>query len=77
MKRYILIASAFMLTATACNKELDILPQQSVAEESALSSDANVKKVLNGAYDAIASASLLGGDMQLFSELISYVFVSC
>ena len=71
MKRYILIASAFMLTTTACNKELDILPQQSVAEESALSSDANVKKVLNGAYDAIASASLLGGDMQLFSELFA------
>ena len=71
MKRYILIASAFMLAVTACNKELDILPQQSVAEESALSSDANVKKVLNGAYDAVASGSLLGGDMQLFSELLA------
>ena len=71
MKRYILIASAFMLVATACNKELDILPQQSVAEETALNSDANIKKVLNGAYDAIASGSLLGGDMQLFSELFA------
>lgn len=69
MKKYISVVLAMGIVFTSCNKKLDLLPQQSVAEEVALSSDANVKKVLNGAYDAISSSSLYGGDLFLYSEL--------
>ncbi len=69
MKKYIfLIFSAAFFTS--CDKKLDLLPRQSVAEEIALNSDVNVKKVLNGAYDALSSGSLYGGNVFLYSELL-------
>lgn len=72
MKKIIHIASVLAILAlTACDKELDIDPVQSVDEETALSNDQNIKRVLNGAYDALSSGSLLGGDMQLYSELLA------
>ena len=68
MKKYIIILSlAFFIS---CGKKLDLLPRQSVAEEIALNSDVNVKKVLNGAYDALSSANLYGGNVFLYSELL-------
>jgi hypothetical protein len=70
MKRTIIAISLITFFAASCDKKLDLLPQQSVAEEVALNSDANVKKVLNGAYDAISSGNLYGGNIQLYSELL-------
>ncbi len=72
MKKYIavLFASSFLFLA-GCDKQLDILPEQSVAESVVLVSDANVKKALNGAYDGLSSGSFLGGELQLFSELLA------
>lgn len=70
MKRYIIVTAFFSILIASCGKKLDLLPQQSVAEEVALNSDANVKKVLNGAYDAVSSFDLYGGDLLLFSELL-------
>ncbi|HJV18631.1 MAG TPA: RagB/SusD family nutrient uptake outer membrane protein [Sediminibacterium sp.] len=69
MKKYIPLFMFLAVTASSCDKKLDLLPQQSVAEEVALSSDANVKKILNGCYDALSSANLYGGHVLLFSEL--------
>ncbi|HQV61752.1 MAG TPA: RagB/SusD family nutrient uptake outer membrane protein [Chitinophagaceae bacterium] len=71
MKKYISIFMAMAVVASSCDKKLDLLPQQSVAEEVALSSDANVKKVLNGAYDAMSSGNLYGGNVLLYSELLA------
>src|SRR5687767_5781869 len=69
MKKYIfLLLSAAIFTS--CDKKLDLLPRQSVAEEVALNSDGNVKKVLNGAYDALSSGNLYGGNVFLYSELL-------
>lgn len=70
MKRIIISISLLSLFITGCDKKLDLLPRQSVAEEVALNSDANVKKVLNGAYDAISDGDLYGGNLLLFSELL-------
>ncbi|MBE2231457.1 MAG: RagB/SusD family nutrient uptake outer membrane protein [Chitinophagaceae bacterium] len=70
MKKYIPICIALGVLFSSCDKKLDLLPQQSVAEEVALSSDANVKKVLNGAYDALSDGDLYGGNIFLFSELL-------
>ena len=70
MKRTIIAITLLTFFIASCDKKLDLLPQQSVAEEVALNSDANVKKVLNGAYDAVSSGNLYGGNMQLYSELL-------
>jgi tetratricopeptide (TPR) repeat protein len=75
-KIYIL---TLVLGLAACNKELDVKPQQSLDQSLALSSDANIKKVLLGAYDGISGFSqslgtygfLWGGDILMFSELLA------
>lgn len=69
MKRKLFYISLIVFIA-GCDKKLDLLPRQSVAEEVALSSDGNVKKVLNGAYDAASDGDLWGGNLQLFAELL-------
>jgi tetratricopeptide (TPR) repeat protein len=72
MKKLIIIlitAGAFFVSS--CGKKLDIQPIQSISQEEALSNDQNIKKILNGAYDGLSNASLLGGDLQLFSELLA------
>jgi hypothetical protein len=71
MKLYIIGIIMLSALVTSCDKELDLEPSQSVSENVALSNDANVKKVLNGAYDAVSSGSLYGGNLQLFSELLA------
>jgi len=60
-----------MFLMSSCASKLDLLPQQDIAGEIALNSDTNIKRVLGGAYDAISSAYVLGGDMALFSELLA------
>jgi hypothetical protein len=55
----------------SCDKKLDILPEQNVEEGVVLSTDERVKKVLNGAYEALASTDLYGGNIQLYSELLA------
>ncbi len=71
MKNILPIAMLSLVGLVACNKELDILPQQSVDESTVLSTDQNVKRALNGAYDALSSSSVLGGDVQLYNELLA------
>lgn len=67
--------SILLITAstmfTACNKKLDLPNPQAIGNELALSSDANVKQVLIGAYDALSSGSLYGGDIQIFGDLMA------
>jgi len=70
MKKYILILFVSAIFFASCDKKLNLLPRQSVAEEIALTSDVNVKKVLNGAYDGLSSGSLYGGNLFLYSELL-------
>jgi len=53
-----------------CSKKLDITPAQDIEEGEVFTNDANIKAALNGAYDALSSGSLLGGDVQLYSELL-------
>jgi len=77
MKKIYIIT--FVLGLVACNGDLDIKPQQSLDQSVALSNDANVKKVLLGAYDGISGFSqalgsygfLWGGDILMFSELLA------
>ncbi len=54
----------------ACNKELELEPAQSISEELALSTDANVKSVLLSAYDGLALDGLFGGNTMRDAELM-------
>ncbi len=70
MKRFFITAVLFMFIIASCSKKLDINPTQSVDENIVFNSDKNIKSALTGAYDVVSGASLLGGDMQLYSELL-------
>lgn len=71
MKKYIL-SGTIALTAlfSSCDNELSLTPQQSIDQELALNTDANVKSVLLGAYSEIRNVSLYGGRLQLYSEML-------
>lgn len=60
-----------IFTLSSCADELDLLPQQDIAEGVALSTDSNVKKALVGAYDALSSEDLYGGNILLHAELLA------
>ena len=70
MKKIILIILIPALFFASCSKKLDIDPTQSVNEDVIYTSDANIKAALNGTYDVVSGASLTGGDLQLYSELL-------
>jgi len=71
MKKLIIYFSIIAVTlAVGCSKKLDVLPTQSIDEKDVFTSDAKVKAVLLGAYDGLSSGWLLGGDLQLYSELL-------
>ncbi len=73
MKRFsiILTLSAALFSLNACDKFLDLEPPQSISEELALTTDANVKNVLRGGYAAFRSNFLYGGGMLTLSELLA------
>ncbi len=66
----IFIFTISVLLLSACGKRLDVNPQQSVDENMVFTSDANIKSALKGAYDVVSGSSLVGGDLQLYSELL-------
>ncbi|WP_339867872.1 RagB/SusD family nutrient uptake outer membrane protein [uncultured Algoriphagus sp.] len=68
MKKYIIIG--LVLLFSGCADQLDLAPQQSVDQDLALSTDANVKRVLQGAYSEIRSTSLYGGSLLLYAEML-------
>ncbi|TWI81464.1 SusD-like starch-binding protein associating with outer membrane [Lacibacter cauensis] len=65
----ILIAAGSMFTA--CNKQLDLKNPQAIGNDLAFATDANVKQVLVGAYDALSSGNLYGGNIQIFGDLMA------
>ena len=70
MQKIFITLTAIILLVSGCSKKLDVLPTQSVDESLVFTSDANIKAALNGAYDAASGAYLLGGNMQMYSELL-------
>ncbi|MEQ1677283.1 MAG: RagB/SusD family nutrient uptake outer membrane protein [Chitinophagaceae bacterium] len=71
MTRKIISIALIAAITVSCSKQLDIEPQQGISEENALNSDAKVKKVLNGTYDAVSDGDVWGGNVFLFSELLA------
>lgn len=68
MKKILIILSLFALFA--CQEELDLRPPQNIDTDVATSTDANVKSVLVGAYNALSDGTLFGGQIHMYSELL-------
>ncbi len=68
MKKYIIIGLVALFSG--CADQLDLTPQQSVDQDLALSTDANVKRVLQGAYSEIRDGYLYGGSLLLYAEML-------
>jgi hypothetical protein len=71
-KHSILLLSAMSVSIwlTSCDNKLNIQPVTSVATGQALSTPADLQALLVGAYDAMSSVNLYGGDLQRDGELL-------
>lgn len=69
-KKILSILAVGALFFTACTKKLEQTDPQTLPIDIALGTDANVKKVLIGGYDAMSSGNLYGGNIQLFADLL-------
>jgi len=69
-KKILSILAVGVLFFTACTKKLEQTDPNNLPTDKALSTDANVKKVLAGGYDAMSSGNLYGGNVQLFADLL-------
>jgi tetratricopeptide (TPR) repeat protein len=69
-KNLIISLVALLLVFAGCNKYLDLNPSQNVKDEIALTSDENVKLVLQGAYSQFALPGIYGGCILRNAELL-------
>lgn len=69
INKYLGIAALF-ITMSACEKNLDITPTQSIDEGQALRTSSDVEAALIGAYSDLGDADLYGGNIMLMSELL-------
>ena len=69
--KYIMIALLPLAMMASCKKQLELTDPQGLDPATALSNDANVKKVLQGGYDALSSGNLYGGNIQLLADLLA------
>tara|TARA_R110002111_G_scaffold1720_10_gene11924 strand:+ start:3472 stop:4851 length:1380 start_codon:yes stop_codon:yes gene_type:complete len=61
----------FIFFIVSCDDQLDLKPSQEIDELTALDSDANIKRVLIGAYANIRKSDLWGGRVLLYSEMLA------
>jgi len=66
--RILTLFSFVLLLASACQKELDLNPSESLSTGEALSDVASLKTALNGAYDAIQVVGYYGRNYQVMAE---------
>jgi len=68
---YFFIILSVSFSFTSCSDILDLEPAQSISETKSLESDASVKNVLRGAYDAHRHRDLYGGNILRNAELLA------
>lgn len=68
--QFSIILSTIVLLSS-CEDQLDLTPAQSVDQEIALNSDANIKRVLIGAYANMRHEDFWGGRSILYAEMLS------
>ncbi|QNL51732.1 RagB/SusD family nutrient uptake outer membrane protein [Olivibacter sp. SDN3] len=71
--KYKMVALGLILCGLmACNKRLDIEPEQSIPTEVALSTSQNIENLLTGAYNRAGRIDMYGGRLQLLSDLYGF-----
>ncbi len=68
--RYIIIILSTIVVTLACNKKLDVLPQQSVTQDQ-IKSSGDVKAVLFGAYTLLQSGGAFGEQYIFIPDLLA------
>lgn len=68
---YFFIILSISSLFTSCSDILDLEPAQSISETKSLESDASVKNVLRGAYDAHRHRDIYGGNILRNAELLA------
>lgn len=63
------LITSLLLVGSACNKLLEVEPQNETLAEEALQNKDDLQKLLNSCYDVMANAT--NGRAQIFSELLS------
>jgi hypothetical protein len=74
MKKYnyiIILMSFITLFFVGCDDNLDIKPEQAISADVAISTPANIHKILINAYGVARSSSSYGGGIALASELLA------
>jgi starch-binding outer membrane protein, SusD/RagB family len=71
LKKYIFLFACATLLLSACDKQLDLQPQQSIDASTALNTPLMVKAAITGTYGIIREAEMFGGDIQLSADLLA------
>jgi len=58
------------LLVSSCDSKLDVQPRNSLDSQQALTTQTDLQALLVGAYDALGSSALYGGDIQRNGELL-------
>lgn len=64
------ILSALLLSFSACDDAIDLDPNQSIDSATALATPQNLDAALIGAYDELSDGDFLGGELQMFSDIM-------
>lgn len=67
---YFTVILFLTLLITGCEKRLDVIPYQNIADDRALLSESDVLVTLIGCYDGVQGAATYGGDIMVLNELI-------
>ncbi|TXK45761.1 RagB/SusD family nutrient uptake outer membrane protein [Pontibacter qinzhouensis] len=70
-KKVSVLALGSLIAFSACDKQLEILPQQSIGADVALSTPQGVQTALIGAYERMQGGQLYGTNINLASELLA------
>ena len=73
MKNQYIFLFLLLFLAFACEDELELNPRQSIAGESAVSSEDNIQNILIGIYDEAGQDDSHGGNLQVISDLLGNV----
>ena len=68
--KYIILALSGFFLVTSCDRQLDVTPEQSIVTDKVISTPENINNILIGTYAITGRADLLGGDVQMYADLL-------
>lgn len=68
---YVLLVSAFCISMSSCEKQLDINPRQSIDASTALENSDDVNSAVIGCYSIMASGALYGTNLFMVPDLLA------